>query len=138
MAELERKREALSSQAEALRAKVVLRPEVSQYGQLQREVAQFLGSLGSVARVSALRESIEVGALALPVGKRVVFRIRATWCLAIEIIMISIFVLGMAQCLDLDSKTISMPYQYERVLVIRNSASCLSVGSTIADATFCG
>ena len=67
IAELERKREALSSQAEALRAKVVLRPEVSQYGQLQREVAQFLGSLGSVARVSALRESIEVGALALPV-----------------------------------------------------------------------
>ena len=67
LAELENKRKALSSQAEALRAKVVLRPEVSQYRQLQREVAQFLGSLGSVARVSALRESLEVGAPALPV-----------------------------------------------------------------------
>ena len=65
LAELEGKREALSNRAEALRAKVVLRPEPSQYGQLQHEVAQFLGSLGSVARVLALREAIDVRALVL-------------------------------------------------------------------------
>lgn len=60
IAELEDKNSSLSQQAEALRAKVVLRPKASQYGSLQREVTQFLSSLGSIDRIVTLRSSIEV------------------------------------------------------------------------------
>ena len=60
IAELEQRKDKLSQQAEALRAMVVLRPEFSQYGSVQREVAQFLNSLGSIERIIALRSSIEV------------------------------------------------------------------------------
>lgn len=66
IAELEQRKDGLSQQAEALRAKVVLRPESSQYGSMQREVAQFLNSLGSIERIIALRSSIEVSPLASP------------------------------------------------------------------------
>lgn len=60
IAGLEDRRTALSQQAEALRAKMVLRPEASQFGTLQRELAQFLGSLGSIDRALALCKAIEV------------------------------------------------------------------------------
>ena len=58
--ELETRKEDLDRQVEALHAKVVLRPEPSQYGPLQHEVAQFLGSLGSIERILALCSSIKV------------------------------------------------------------------------------
>lgn len=58
--ELEQRKEDLSQQIEALSAKVVLRPEPSQFGVLQHEVAQFLGSLGSINRILALRAAIQV------------------------------------------------------------------------------
>ncbi len=57
---VEDRRTALAERAEALRAKMVLRPETSQFGALQRELAQFLGSLGSVDRALALCKAIEV------------------------------------------------------------------------------
>ncbi len=58
--ELSEQKEDLSRQVEALRAKVVLRPEPSQFGPLQHQVAQFLGSLGSIARITALCSAIQV------------------------------------------------------------------------------
>ena len=57
---LEATKEDLGGRIEALRAKVVLRPEPSQYGPLQHEVAQFLGSLGSINRNFALCTSVQV------------------------------------------------------------------------------
>ena len=60
IAGLEDRRTELAQRAEALRAKMVLRPEVSQFGPLQRELAQFLGSLGSVDRALALCKAVEV------------------------------------------------------------------------------
>ena len=58
--QLETRKQDLGQQVEALHAKVVLRPEPSQYGPLQHEVAQFLGSLGSINRILALCSSIKV------------------------------------------------------------------------------
>ena len=60
IAGLEDRRTALAQRAKALRAKMVLRPEASQFGALQRELVQFLGSLGSIDRALALCKAMEV------------------------------------------------------------------------------
>ena len=60
IADLSERKEDLFQQIEALRTKVVLRPEPSQFGPLQHQIAQFLGSLGSIARITALCSAIQV------------------------------------------------------------------------------
>ena len=60
IAELSERKDDLARQVDTLRAKVVLRPEPSQFGPLQHQVAQFLGSLGSIARITALCSAIQV------------------------------------------------------------------------------
>lgn len=50
----------LAAQAERLRGKMVLRPSQQQYGQLQRELGRFAGSLGSIGRVTMLLQGLQV------------------------------------------------------------------------------
>lgn len=60
IAALEQRAALLRARAEALRARTVPRPQRSQYPALQQELARFMHSLGSVPRISALLEALQV------------------------------------------------------------------------------
>ena len=67
IAALEARARHLAARAEALRGKLVLRPEPSQYGVLQRELGRFLGgpgsapgTLGSMQRITSLLHALQV------------------------------------------------------------------------------
>lgn len=60
IAALEERAAALRARAEDLRAQTVPRPQPSQYPALQQELALFMDSLGSVPRIAALLQALQV------------------------------------------------------------------------------
>lgn len=57
---LEERAAALRARAEELRAQTVPRPQPSQYPALQQELARFMHNLGSVQRIAALLQALQV------------------------------------------------------------------------------
>ena len=60
IAALEQRAAALRARAEELRAQTVPRPQPSQYPALQQELARFMHNLGSVQRIAALLQALQV------------------------------------------------------------------------------
>ena len=65
IAALEERAAALRAKAEELRAQTVPRPQPSQYPALQQELARFMLNLGSVQRIAALLQALQVWRLLL-------------------------------------------------------------------------
>ncbi len=60
IAVLEERAAAMRARAEELRAQTVPRPQPSQYPALQQELARFMHNLGSVQRIAALLQALQV------------------------------------------------------------------------------